>query len=68
MASAGTSYWSDFSLGQNVYVGDDQSITARVTGITFRDGGQEIEVAWMVNGALSRVWVPPGMLKPAPRA
>lgn len=67
MATGGTNYWSGFSLGQNVFVGDDQSITARVTAVSFSEGGQQIEVAWMVNGALSRVWLPPGMLKPAPR-
>lgn len=65
MAERGIAYWSDYALGQKVFVGEDDLIVGRVTGIMLRSGDTQIEVAWMHNGALQCVWCSPLILRSA---
>lgn len=51
-------YHSKFKIGQRVYIDDDHSIKAWVTGVLFRGQHQEVEVSWVANGVHQQVWIP----------
>lgn len=50
-------FHSDFGLGDRVSIDGDTSIKATIIGILFRHTGEEIECAWMANGAQQSAWI-----------
>lgn len=55
-------YSSPYDVGDRVHIDDDDAITARVLGLTFRDRhgpAQLIECGWMHNGTAMSAWLPP---------
>lgn len=54
---------SAFALADRVTIDGDESIKATVIGTIFRQTGQEIEIAWMANGAHQTAWAAAWRLK-----
>lgn len=54
---------SAFALADRVTIDGDESIKATVIGTIFRHTGQEIEIAWMANGAHQTAWAAAWRLK-----
>ena len=44
-------------FGQRVYIDDDKSIIARVTGFLFRDNYRTAECSWFHNGKAESAWI-----------
>ncbi len=54
-----------FEFGDKVWIDEDDSITATVTGFVFRKRDHDVEVSWMANAAMQTVWVSDYRLSPA---
>jgi hypothetical protein len=53
----GPNFQSEFQLGDRIWIDGDQSIKATVIGVLFRHTGQEVEIAWIVNGHHKTAWI-----------
>lgn len=54
---------SPVSIGDLVFIGDDDVVTARVTGVLFREHGCQIEATWWNGRSLEVRWIEAFMVR-----
>jgi hypothetical protein len=62
----GSTFYSDFRIGDRVVIDQDNSLVASVTAYLYRSTGAQAEISWVHAGTIQTAWIDVWRLSKAP--